>query len=365
MDQWNGSQRAIAIKVYYKNNDSLTAARREFRRHYNLGRHDRVLSCIAIKTWVNNFEETGSALKKKPPGAQRTQRTPENIEAVRTSFEKSPRRSVRKQAAALDLRRTTVRRILHNDLNFQPYKIQIVQELKPTDYMARLEFCEKMMEKMNGDPTFIDSLLMSDEAHFHINGYVNKQNCRYWASENPRDLHERPLHSPKVTVWCALSTHGVIGPYFFEDEKGNSTTVTSVRYVAMLENFVAEKLENLPGLVNPWFQQDGATAHTARPSMAAVRQLFGNQIISRFGDIQWPPRSPDLSACDFFLWGHLKNKVYSTRPSTLLQLKKRIQEEIALIPMDMLQRVMQNLHTRFQECIQRKGHHLTEIIFRT
>ncbi|KAL4112988.1 hypothetical protein QTP88_016699 [Uroleucon formosanum] len=94
MDQWVGSQRAIAVKAYYKNGDCLTAARREFRRHYNLGRHDHVPSCKAIKSWVENFEETGSALKKKPPGAQRTQRTPQNIEAVRTSFEKSPRRSV-------------------------------------------------------------------------------------------------------------------------------------------------------------------------------------------------------------------------------------------------------------------------------
>jgi len=365
MDQWVGSQRAFAVKAYYKNSDSLTTARREFRRHYNLGRHERVPSCKAIKTWVKNFEETGSALKKKPLGAKRTQRTPQNIEAVRTSFEKSPRRSVRKQAAALDLRRTTVCRILHNDLNFQPYKIQIVQELKPTDYMARLEFCKKMMEKINGNPNFIDSLLMSDEAHFHINGYVNKQNSRYWSFQNPRDLHERPLHSPKVTVWCALSMHGVIGPYFFEDERGNSMTVTSARYVAMLENFVAEKLENFPDLDNPWFQQDGATAHTARSSMAAVRQLFGNRIISRFGDIHWPPRSPDLSACDFFLWGHIKSKVYVTRPTTLLQLKTRIQEVIALIPMEMLQRVMQNLHTRFQECIERNGHHLTDIIYRT
>lgn len=44
----------------------------------------------------------------------------------------------------------------------------------------------------------------------------------------------------------------------------NSTAVISARYVAMLENFVAEKLNNLPGLENPWFQQDGATAHTTR-----------------------------------------------------------------------------------------------------
>ncbi len=74
MDQWNGQQRALAIKMFYKNGDSLTAAQREFRRFYNLGRHGAVPSKHAIKCWINNFEETGSALKKKPTGRSRSAR---------------------------------------------------------------------------------------------------------------------------------------------------------------------------------------------------------------------------------------------------------------------------------------------------
>ena len=58
---------------------------------------------------------------------------------------------------------------------------------------------------------------MSDEAHFHLSGFVNKQNFRYWSATKHTKLHERPLHSSKVTVWCAISSFGIIGPYFFED----------------------------------------------------------------------------------------------------------------------------------------------------
>jgi hypothetical protein len=148
-----------------------------------------------------------------------------------------------------------------------------LQELKPSDYVARQQFSEKMIEKINNDANFVNKFSMSDEAHFHISGYVNKQNCRYWAPENPRRLHERPLHRQKATVWCFVSMRGVTGPYFFEDERGNARTVTSGRYVDMLETFVAEQLQNFPDLHNPWFQQDGATAHTARASMSAVRPL--------------------------------------------------------------------------------------------
>ncbi|GFV13929.1 hypothetical protein TNCV_524061 [Trichonephila clavipes] len=43
-----------------------------------------------------------------------------------------------------------------------------------------------------------------DEAHFWLNGYVNKQNCRIWSEANPQVYVETPLHPEKLTVWCAL-----------------------------------------------------------------------------------------------------------------------------------------------------------------
>ena len=69
------------------------------------------------------------------------------------------------------------------------------------------------------------------------------------------------------------------------------------------------------------FQQDGATVHTANESMTIVRNMFPGHLISRFGDVPWPPRSPDLSTCDFFLWGYLKSRVYTHNPRTLNDLK--------------------------------------------
>ena len=87
-------------------------------------------------------------------------------------------------------------------------------------------------------------LMMSDEAHFHLDGYVNKQNCRFWAAENPRQLHQRPLHTAKVSVWCGISKVGIVGPYSFEEEWA-TVTVTSERYVEMLGNFLRPQLRSL------------------------------------------------------------------------------------------------------------------------
>ena len=70
--------------MFYKNDDNLEGVQMEFQRFFfNLGRHGQVPSKHAIKTWIKNSEETGSALKKKHTGRPRSFRTPQNIEAVR------------------------------------------------------------------------------------------------------------------------------------------------------------------------------------------------------------------------------------------------------------------------------------------
>jgi len=167
-----------------------------------------------------------------------------------------------------------------------------------------------------------NKLLMSDEAHLHLHGAVNKQNFRYWSAANPHELHKRPTYDPKVTVWCAVWSRGVIGPYFFEDEDGKAIKVTSQLYTEMINEFLYSNLPPKNGTL--WFQQDGATAHTAVISIAALRHLFPQRVISRFGVVPWLPRSPDLTDPDFFVWGYLKIKVYSTRPTDLHALKENI-----------------------------------------
>ena len=111
------------------------------------------------------------------------------------------------------------------------------------------------------------------------------------------------------------------------------------------------------------FQQDGVTAHTARASMTVVRQMFPQHVVSRFGDVPWPPRSPDLSACDFFLWGYLKSNVYVRKPRTVDDLKVSIREEIATLPQEILVNVMQNFEERLRTCV-RQGRHLSDITSR-
>ncbi|GFW77702.1 RNase H domain-containing protein [Trichonephila clavipes] len=54
------------------------------------------------------------------------------------------------------------------------------------------------------------TFLRCDEAHFWLNGYVNKQNCRIWSEANPQVYVETPLHPEKLTVWCTLWAGGIL-----------------------------------------------------------------------------------------------------------------------------------------------------------
>jgi hypothetical protein len=83
--------------------------------------------------------------------------------------------------------------------------------------------------------------------------------------------------------------------------------------------------------------------------------MFPGRLISLRGDIPRPALSPDLAACDFFLWEHLKAEVYKRRPRTtdeLEELKAAIQHEILVIPLEMTRRVMRNFRVRLQMCIE-------------
>ena len=87
-------------------------------------------------------------------------------------------------------------------------------------------------------------------------------------------------------------------------------------------------------------------------------------VISHRGEVRWSPRSPDLSVCDYFLWGYLKSRVYQDRPRTTADLNNNIRREIAAISAEVLQRVMRDLPLRLQECADNAGQHLKPTIFK-
>ena len=187
MEQQMAQHRAFVVEAYFKNGDSAGTTQRLLLRPFNIPHHGCVPCHNTIREWIQNFWENAWALKRKPLGRIAMVRTPENVDKVRIAIVKSARCSVRRHSAAIGLADRSVWRILHKDLNFHLYKIAIVQELSDRNMANRKISSEQLLEMLNDDGV-ISTVLMTDEAHFHLSGYVNKQDYRYWAPESPQEL---------------------------------------------------------------------------------------------------------------------------------------------------------------------------------
>ncbi|GFV71461.1 uncharacterized protein TNCV_4562131 [Trichonephila clavipes] len=82
--------------------------------------------------------------------------------------------------------------------------------IRPLNILSLKIFVEWAPNKIAVVPDFHKRILFSDEAHFWLNGYVNKQNCRIWSEANPQVYVETPLHPEKLTVWCTLWAGGMV-----------------------------------------------------------------------------------------------------------------------------------------------------------
>ncbi|GFU77886.1 uncharacterized protein TNCV_1138941 [Trichonephila clavipes] len=124
----------------------------------------------------------------------------------------------------------------------------------------------------------------------------------------------------------------------------------------MITNFFIPELNN-HDVQELWFQQDGATCHTARATIDLLKDTFGGRLISRFGPVNWPPRSCDLTLLDYFLWGYVKLLVYADKPQTLDHLEDNIRRVIADIRPQKLEKVIENWTSRLDYIQASRGSH--------
>lgn len=113
--------------------------------------------------------------------------------------------------------------------------------------------------------------------------------------------------------------------------------------------------------LNIVFQQDGAPPHFRRIVQDWLNINMPNWI-GRRGPVLWPPRSPDLTPLDFFVWPHIKNLVYHTQPDSIEDLTQRINNAFETITPDMLQNVHRNVRTILDACINAGGGHFEQML---
>ena len=198
-----------------------------------------------------------------------------NVAVVRDSVVRSPSKSVRRRSQELGINRESMRRILIADLNLYPYRIQIKQKLTLDDMRKCVIMCQWFCDKIDAVPDFLGNVWFSDEAHFLMLGHVNSKNNIFWGSTSPEHCLQRPLHSLKCIPWVAISKHVIIGPFWFVDDNEQCVTINTERYVQVLGKFwtALGRWREVVRVLR-WFQQDGATPHTSKESLAWLQQCF-------------------------------------------------------------------------------------------
>lgn len=299
-----------------------------------------------------------------PSGKQQTPRrntvqTEENIIHILAYIQVYPHVSTRFLAQELDIGKSTVQRVLRNH-TYHPYKIHLVQGLKPQDPEKRLNFIAEISLKLEEDNFFLDKICWSDESRFHNNGTVNRHNCHYWSPVNPHWMRETAFQEVwGINVWCALFNGHLIGPYFYQG------TLTGERYLNFLQNDFPLLLQNIPiaERATMWLQQDGAPPHFSQQVTNYINLIFPRRWIGRNGVILWPARSPDITPLDFFLWGFLKELVYTTQPRDLQDLQNKITAACRTVTPIMIKAACnRNLRKRFEYCISEGGGQFEHIL---
>ncbi|PNF20021.1 hypothetical protein B7P43_G05943, partial [Cryptotermes secundus] len=160
---------------------------------------------------------------------------------------------------------------------------------------------------------------------------VKAHSVRIWGTEQPHAPTEHQRESPKVNVSCAVSCEKVHGQFFFPE-----ATVTGESFLDMLERLLLPQLNT---------SHDDYILQLERASL-----------------LPCPPRSPDLTTCDFFLWGFVKDSVYAPPlPTSIHELRGRIAHALLAITVDMLHRVWDEFDYRVDVCHMTQGAHIERL----
>ena len=235
------------------------------------------------------------------------------------------------------------------------------QELRDGDPVQRMAFCNRLVNTVEQNPQFLDQLIVSDEAVFSLNSEVNTRNViRYspYGDGHPADHYvEFAQGADQVMVWVGLTRAGVVlGPHFAERNLDTREYLRIIRYHVIQREFHTYNIDKN----NMWWQQDGAPAHTSHATMQYLRRQFPLRLMSKRGDWPWPPRSPDLAICDFFLWGYLKQQIWNVphdqQPHSLEELRNSIMTACRNLEQPIIHDSFDAMVSRARQCIRARGH---------
>ncbi|GFS51181.1 DUF4817 domain-containing protein [Trichonephila clavipes] len=321
--------KALLVKLFYMNEESATIALRKFRVQKNVKSKKGPLTPAGLLKLVKSFEETGKLEDRARAGRPclKEARAPcivVEMEAI-ASEAASRTSSACEAARRLGLPQSSVRNILRRILKLYPYKLQSCHEL-----------CQQIP---------------------HRGKHLRSGPSLKWNRIPPGFLTscgQMKLISRFMDL--LFETQCPVNGWITE-------TVNVQRYLTLLRETAVPCLIQRGQISNVSFMQDRATSDTANPVKAFLIQTFGeDRIVSMRCRYPWPPRSPDLTPADFWLWENLKSRVYLSGPSSLSELKDAIRREVSSMHPDMFHSAVAGFITRLECLLPCGGGHVEHIL---
>lgn len=285
------------IEAYFLNHKNIALSLQWYAERYP----DRVApSRFVLKRLVDNLKTLGRFDCRLPQLQRELVRINDDELDILIYFEANPKCSVREAEKDIGISKSTIHRVLKK-YKFKSYvEGRLVQKLRPGDADRRFIFCREMERLVEEDENFLSRIIWSDESNFSNNGMYNRQNNRYWSRENPlriRETNDQVRFS--FSCWCGIVKNRVLLIHFYQGH------LNTEKYLEILE-LLRNEINNIPDLQQDFiFQQDGAPAHNSRLTREFLNAHFPSWI-GTYGQIRWPPRSPDLTPLDFFYGVMLK-----------------------------------------------------------
>ena len=206
-----------------------------------------------------------------------------------------------------------------------------------------------------------EDCIFSDETHFLLRDFVNKQYFRFWGTEPPHFVETKSLHLKKVTEWAAITPKGVFIEFF------KSPVIKGEVYCQFLKKHFFPYWASKKKLIeNSYFMQGGATPHRTVEVFQPLFSVYGNRVMAlgypKFanGCLDWPS---DLNPCHFFRWGFIKDECYLKHPETIKELKDAIRDVVRSIDEATIQRIYTSFKRRIEFCSKSNGEHFEGIVF--
>ena len=289
---------------------------------------------------------------------------PEKVTVIQDYFIEHPMNSLLQASIDLKIPKSTISRILRTKIKMKPYKLSLCQMLNEAQKAARLEFCDWLLQQPD---EFIFDVIWDDEKWFQLNQHPNRQNTRYWGLTPPNLVLNLKNQNVKKIMAFVTIVQGKAYLFWHTDEDGKSVSVNTDQYIKSVEDVLKDISTEQLNVY--WWQQDGATCHTSKKSMAYLRGIFGDRLISKqlkdfkiFGVPEWPAHSPDLNPLDFTFWGQAMKKVWDEKPSNLDELKATVQRFFDSLSPDFVKKCVANIRKRATFCVQENGGHFEHLL---